>query len=124
MAKKRAGRGGDGVNKSAAIREEFNLHGLGVASKDVISALAARGIKVSSAHVANERSRQLLKGKKRGAKGGRRGRKPGRKTGSPAAAANVSKMEDTLLEVKRLADMVGGVEEARRVLDLLVKLQG
>lgn len=128
MAKKRAGRGSDGVNKSAAIREEFDLHGLGVASKDVIAALAARGITVSSAHVANERARQLRKSKKQraaeqGSANGRRGGKPRRKPGRPAAAANVSKMEDTLLEVKRLADMVGGVEEARRALDLLAKLQ-
>jgi hypothetical protein len=140
MAKKRAGRGSDGVNKSAAIREVFDLHGLGVKSKDVISALAARGITVSSAHVANERSRLMLKQKKGGdgavsaASAARRGRKPGRKPGRRpgrrpgrkpgVAAAPLSRMENTLLEAKRLADLVGGIGEARRALDLLAKLQG
>lgn len=124
MAKKRTGRGKDGVNKSAAIREMFEQHGLGVPAKDVITALAARNITVSSAHVSNERTRQLDKNKKQrgtrpGSPNGRRGRGPGR----PAVAASVSSMADTLLEAKRLADLVGGVEEARRALDLLAKLQ-
>ena len=93
MAKKRPGRGGDGVNKSAAIREVFDLHGLGVKSKDVIGALAARGITVSSAHVANERSRQLLKSKRKPAAAaqatsanGRRGRKPASSTPTDSQA--------------------------------------
>jgi hypothetical protein len=33
-------------------------------------------------------------------------------------------MQNTLLEVKRVADMVGGIDQARAALDLLAKLQG
>ncbi len=132
MAKKRGGRGPRANSKSAAIRQVLEMHGNKVASKDVIAALSARGMKVSSAHVANVRSR-LLHGtpaaapaakrgpKRRGAK--RRGRKPGRKPG-PKPSAPVAKLQNTLLEVKRVADMVGGIDQARAALDLLAKLQG
>ena len=108
------------------------MHGNKVASKDVIDALAARGIKVSSAHVANVRSRLLRKtpaaapaakrGPGRPARK-RRGRRPGRKPG-PKPRAPVAKLQNTLLEVKRVADMVGGIDQARAALDLLAKLQG
>lgn len=134
MAKKRGGRKPRADSKSGAIREMLQTHGMAIASKDIISALAGRGIDVSSAHVANVRGRMLQK-----AQGGggaalastngrrkRRGRKPGPKPGRPGRKPGrrpASSMEDALLQVKRVADVVG-LDEARRALDLLAKLQG
>lgn len=133
MAKKRGGRKPVADSKSGAIREMLESHGMSTASKDIIAALAGRGIEVSSAHVANVRGRMLQKahrgpapavaattnGRRRKRRGRKPGPKPGRKPGRPAA----SSMENTLLQVKRVADIVG-LEEARRALDLLAKLQG
>jgi hypothetical protein len=134
MAKKRGGRGPRSNSKSAAIREVLQTHGNKIASKDVIETLASRGIKVSSAHVANVRSRFIRapgaaapaakrgpgrRGRRPGRKPGRRpGRKPGRKPGGA-----VGQLQDKLLEVKRVAEMVGGIDQARAALDLLAKLQ-
>lgn len=121
MAKKRSSRGNGGVNKSAAIREQFAALGNDAASKDVIAALAAQGIEVSSAHVANERARQAQKAQRAGMPNfGVRRR--GRPAGSGASAATGS-LEQTLMEAKRLADRVGGVDEAKKALDILARLQ-
>ena len=101
------------INKSAAIREELARRGGQVASGEIIKALAARGITVSSAHVANEKARQL--GKTRGttaAAGARSGR-----------SADLGPFEQTLLAAKQFVDRAGGIDEARKVLDLLARLR-
>jgi hypothetical protein len=102
------------VNKSAAIREELSRRGGQAASGEIIKALAARGIVVSSAHVANEKARQL--GKARSAVELAGGARPGR-------AGDLSSFEQTLLVAKQFVDRAGGIDEARKVLDLLARLR-
>jgi hypothetical protein len=113
MAKKKVARGGrsrSGVNKAQEIRNEFGTQGADARPKDVIAALAAKGIKVSSAQVSNIKAKL----------GGKRKRKAGRKA---RASSNGAVSLAALLDAKRLAQKMGGVEQAKRALDVLVRLQ-
>jgi hypothetical protein len=111
MAKKRAGRGRrSGVNKAQAIRDEFGVQGADARPRDVRAVLLERGIKVSSAQVSNIKA--SLRGK--GVKKGRR---------RAVAGSNGAVSVAALLEAKRLAKRMGGVEAAKRALDVLVRLQ-
>ncbi len=108
MAKKRTRQRGPRENsKAQAIRDQFEALGVNARPKDVIAALAAKGIKVSSAQVSNLKARHG-KGKKRGAKVG--------------AGTNGSFTLEALVDAKKLADRLGGVESARKLLDALSKL--
>jgi hypothetical protein len=100
------------INKSAAIREELARRGGQAASGEIIKALAARGITVSSAHVANEKARQL-------GKGGRLLEPAGAKR----PRGDLQSFEQTLLAAKQFVDSAGGIDEARKVLDLLARLR-
>lgn len=114
MAKKKVARGGrssSGVNKAQEIRDQFAALGADARPKDVIAALTAKGVKVSSAQVSNIKSK--LGGKRRG--------KPGRKPAHSSSNGAVSLA--ALLDAKRLAQKMGGVEAAKRALDVLVRLQ-
>jgi hypothetical protein len=95
-------------SKAQAIRDEFSSQGASARPKDVISALKAKGISVSSAQVSNIKS---TLGKKK------RGRKAGAGHGT-----NGTLSLESLLEAKKLAERVGGVEIARQALEALVKL--
>jgi hypothetical protein len=113
MAKKKVARGRSrgGVNKAQAIRDEFGVQGNDARPKDVIAALDAKGIKVASAQVSSIKAKLLGAG--------------GKKRGRPAKGAsnngNVSLA--SLLAAKQLANKMGGVEAAKRALDVLVRLQ-
>ena len=117
MAKKKVARGGrsqSGVNKAQAIRDEFGVQGANARPKDVIAALAAKGIKVSSAQVSNIKSKL----------GGKPRRKAGRKAhSSSSSSSNGAVSLAALLDAKRLAQKMGGLEAAKRALDVLVRLQ-
>lgn len=115
MAKKTSRRGRrrkSDVNKAHEIRSEFERQGGEARPRDVIAALAAKGVEVSSAQVSNV--------KKALAGGGAVKAKPGRKKTSRASSDAVSL--DTLLEAKRLAERLGGVDAAKRALDVLSRL--
>ena len=109
MAKKTVGRRkSKSVNKAQAIRDEFTSQGPSTRPKDVIAALKARGIVVSSAQVSNVKA--SMGKKKRGPKA------------RPSHATNGMLSLEVLLEAKKLAARVGGVETARRALDVLARL--
>ncbi|HEY4312051.1 MAG TPA: hypothetical protein VGN12_21565 [Pirellulales bacterium] len=105
MAKKAAGRGkGDSVNKAQAIRDEFSAQGIGARPKDIIATLKSKGVEVSSAQVSN------IKATFGAAKGrGRHG-------------ANGALSVELLVEAKKLADRLGGVEITKRALEALSRL--
>lgn len=106
MAKKAAGRGKSGsVNKAQAIRDEFSSQGIGARPKDIIATLKSKGIAVSSAQVSNIKA---TFGQPKGTRG-RHG-------------ANGVLSVDLLVEAKKLADRLGGIEVTRRALDALAKL--
>ena len=109
MAKKTRGRRRPRAgSKAQAIRDEFSSQGASARPKDIISALKAKGISVSSAQVSNIKT--TLGKKKRGRKA------------SAAHGANGMLTLESLLEAKKLADRVGGVAVARQALEALVKL--
>jgi hypothetical protein len=95
------------VNKAAKIRETFEKLGAKARPKDVIAALAAQKIKVSSAQVSNTKSSMnghATKGRK--------------KAGKPDMIA----LSD-LQAAKRLVESLGSVERAETALAALAKLQ-
>lgn len=102
------------VNKSELIREI--LLGPGDArNRDVIATLGERKVRVSPAQVSNVRAVLIKKGEL----------KPGRSKGKGRVRAAVGDAEislDVLLEAKKLAQSLGGIDRARRALDALAKL--
>lgn len=112
-----------GVNKSAAIRD-YAAANQSAKPREIAEALTAKGISVTSHTV----SQVLYTAKKQGG-GNRRGakKKTARGTAAGAGRRSVQTVDDgsldLLFEAKRLADMVGGVERAKKVLDQLAKLR-
>lgn len=121
MAKKKSG----GPNKSAAIRDYVNANPDAM-PKQIVDAMKAQGIDVSTAFVSTIKSKTVGSGaKKKGRK------KAGRPKGAPRAAAapatrssnGQSKVSvDQLLKAKKLAGELGGVAQARAALEALEKI--
>jgi hypothetical protein len=84
-------------NKAAKIREMLGELGADVPAKEVVAALAARRVRVSPAQVYNVRSAE----------------------GKPKAKSG---RYDELVQAKKLADAMGGIDQARAALDALAKL--
>lgn len=94
MAKKK-------VNKSQKIRDMFAEMGSDARGRDVVEALKKKKIVVSPAQVSN--IKQSL----------------GKKSGRKSDRLNF----DILLDAKKLVDKSGGVENAKKALETLAKLQ-
>jgi hypothetical protein len=111
MAKKRVKRGGPrSSSKAQAVRDEFAAQGADARPKDVIAALKAKGIEVAPAQVSNIKATLSSKKGAKKSKGG-------------AAHANGELSLDSLLEAKKLAERLGGVEVALKALTALSRLQ-
>ncbi len=108
MAKKSGG-----PNKSVAIRDYKAAHG-DAGPKAIAEGLAKDGIKVTPAFVSTVLSNDKRKSGK-GRRGKRRGRRPGPQ-GNQALAS--------LIQAKKLAEQMGGIEPARKALNALAKLLG
>jgi hypothetical protein len=108
MAKK--GNGNDGVNKSAAIRDYYK-QSPDAKVKEVIAALAAKGITVGSNLV------YLVKGKMRGETQHRR--KANRAAVKVATSSGNTDAVKTILKVKALANEVGGLNTLKSLVDAL-----
>lgn len=108
MAKKSGG-----PNKSNAIRN-YKANHSDAGPKEIAEALGKDGVKVTPAFV----STVLSNDKRKGGNGRRRrrGRRPGRPGGNKTMA--------TLIQAKKLAEQMGGIERARRALNALSKLLG
>ena len=119
MAKKAAA----GPSKSEVIRKYKEDHPE-AGPTAIAEALTKEGHKVSPAFVSTILSNAKKGGKAAAAPKAKRGRKPGSgKKAAPAAAASSSSL-DTLLQAKKLADQMGGIEKAKAALDTLAKLLG
>jgi len=111
MAKKAAA----GPNKSKAIRDYKNSHA-GAGPKEISTALAEQGVKVTPGFVSTVLSNAKRRGKKGRRKGGRpagMGAKPGRKDAL-----------SQLVLAKKMSDQFGGVEKARAALNALAQILG
>lgn len=82
-------------NKAAKIRETLAELGPSASARQVVETLAARRVKVSTAQVYNIKS---------------------------ATAKPKSNGYDSLIQAKKLADAMGGIDRARAALDALAKL--
>lgn len=114
MAKKRS----SNVNKSQAIRDYLGKRP-SAGPKEVIEALGKEGIDVSVGLVSNVKYMSGPGGgkkKKKVVKKKRPGRRPGRRARNDVAT-------DALFRAKEFADSVGGIADAKRVLDALERLQ-
>ena len=111
MAKKRK------VNKSEIVRQYCAEHP-DEKPKAVSEALAAQGIKVTPASVSTIK----FQASKKGALPAASGRKPATKKMAARGSSSDSQM-DLLLAAKSLAEKVGGVSEAKKLLDNLAKIQ-
>jgi len=116
-AKKKKSRKRRGPSKSQAIRNYLESSP-DAPAKEVKEALRAKNMVVSDALVNNVKH-MMRKGKSpakstttTAGRGGRAGR-----------AANGAGSFDGMFEAKRLADQLGGIEEAKAALDNLKKLQ-
>ena len=92
-------------SKAQAIRDELAAQGPKARPKDVIAVLESKGISVSSAQVSN------IKATLRNHKAGRKSR-----------GVNGALSLESLVEAKKLADRLGGVEAARYAIEALAKL--
>lgn len=106
MAKKSGG-----PNKSVAIRTYKSAHS-DAGPKAIAEALGKDGIKVTPQFV----STVLSNDRRKSGKTRRRGR--GGKAGAPRGDRSFAR----LMQAKKLAEQMGGVEQARRALDTLAKL--
>lgn len=95
--------------KAQAIRDTFRKLGRKAKPSEVISDLKAQGIKASYSQVSTIRKSVFKRGRKSG--------------GSSVVATSETIAMDHLLEAKRLAEKLGGIEAARHALSALSKLQ-
>jgi hypothetical protein len=93
-----------GVNKSAKIREVLEATGVDTRTRDVITTLKTRKIKVSSAQVSNIKAAMRKKS-----------------DGVVSGEMDVVSLS-ALLQGKRFVSMAGGVDNARRILDAILQL--
>ena len=107
-----------GDNKSQAIRTYLKAN-RGEGPTAVATALGKQGVKVTAAYVST--IKLLDKRKKKGS-----AKKAGKKSGAKAAGRSQARKDtvsmSTLLEAKRLAAQMGGVDKAKTALDALSKL--
>jgi hypothetical protein len=109
MAKKRSGK-----SRSQHVREY--LSGKPDATpKEIVAALAARGVKLSVGLASNV--------KYTSGPGAKRGKRTVRKRKPRKAAASSGVTIQELVEAKKLADSLGGIDAARSALDALATLQ-
>ncbi len=114
-AKRRKRRGG---TKSEAIRTYLDSHP-GVGPNDAAKALSKPGFEITPSFVSNVK----LADKKKGRRKARRGRPPGsgkkrgRRTGDSVSMS-------ALMEAKKLATAMGGVEKAKAALDAYARVAG
>src|SRR5262249_40629028 len=99
---KRASRNGAHGSKADAIRGMFGEMGVKARARDVVAALAARGMVVTPAQVSTLRNKVPRRGH------------------AASSAAVVS--YDHLLAAKSLAEQLGGISAAQRALESLAKL--
>jgi hypothetical protein len=109
------------VSKTQAIRDYLNLHPEATASV-IIPALAEEGIEVSQGLVNNTRSKFKHQGKSRSHRSAAAKRTPKGANRAPLGRSGSLTAED-LFEAKKLADLLGGLNQARKAIDALEQLR-
>lgn len=104
MAKRKGPNGG--VNKSAAVRELLTQSPK-MPVKEIVAAMAAKGLKVQPSTV------YFLKGKMR--------RKQRKEIGKRLVSAGVVNPVDLILKVRSLAGEAGGIKKLKQLVDALAE---
>jgi hypothetical protein len=108
-----------GPNKSVAIRDYKAAHS-DAGPKAIAEALGKDGVKVTPAFVSTVLSNDRRKaGKARRRRRGGVGRR-----GAPRGGLRGNRALANLIQAKKLAEQMGGIEPARRALNALAKLLG
>lgn len=97
-----------GVNKAQLVREAFEKLGIDASAKDVQAACDAHGVKIAPAQISNIRTKMKVGSS-------------GRKAGKTTVGGGVTAQE--LIQVRIMADKVGGVARAKELLDILYRLR-
>jgi hypothetical protein len=113
------------MSKADAIRDSISRLGRKARPRDVISDLADKGVTVTSPQVsALMKKLGIKRRRRRGGRAAANGTAPKAATGAkrgPRATGNLTASD--LLDAKKLADQLGGVEKLKKALDLLEQLQ-
>ncbi len=109
------------INKSQAVLA-YMADNPDAKPKAVAEALATKGITVTPGAVSTIKFQAAKKGDAPAAKRPGRPAKTGKSAKSAAKSGGNSNL-DQLIAAKELADRVGGVDEAKRLLDTLAKLR-
>ncbi len=120
MAKKKAG-----VNKSAAILK-YQAQNPGASAKEVVSALAKRGIEITEKSVWNAKSKNKVRKKAAKKAVVVKKKRVARKkaTRKKVARPGVSALSaDDLFEAKKLVDKLGSLDGARKAIETLEQLR-
>lgn len=125
MAKKKSG----GPNKSAAIRDYVTANPE-AKPPEIVAAMKAQGIDVSTAFVSTVKSKTVGKSAKK--KGRKKAGRPKGTTKAAVAAAPAARSSngqsnvsvDQLLKAKKLVGDLGGVSQARAALEALERIVG
>jgi len=116
-----AGNGAE-LSKSDEIRNTFKTMGRRTRPRDIIAALAERGIKVSASEVVRVRSHLKKAAKARRMATASPEVSPVAASSASATSAN-GLSADELIAAKRLADQLGGLERMKAVLAVLDQLR-
>jgi hypothetical protein len=112
------------MSKADAIRDAVSRLGRKARPRDVIADLAEKGVTVTSPQVSSLMKKLGIKRRRRGGRvatnGAVRQTSTGAKRG-PRAAGGLTASD--LLDAKKLADQLGGVDKLKKALDLLEQLQ-
>jgi len=100
-----------GKSKSAAIRNYKNGH-QEAGPKEIAEALGKEGTKVTPAFVSTVLSNDRRKGRK------------GRRKAARGRGRSAANSFESLVQAKKLADQMGGIDKARQALDVLARILG
>lgn len=102
------GRAKMSVNKAQLVREAFEKLGIDASAKEIQAACNAHGVTIAPAQISNIRTKLKVGN-------------TGRKSSKAGVGGAVTAQE--LIQVRILADKVGGVVRARELLDILYRLR-
>jgi ferritin-like metal-binding protein YciE len=100
----------EAVNKAQLIRDALKKLGIDASAKDIQTECEVHNVTVAPAQISNIRTKLKEKGSS----------KAGRKAGSGSGMAATA---DELIEVRTMAEKIGGVQRAKALLDILDRLR-
>jgi len=101
---------GEAVNKAQLIRDALKKLGVDASARDIQAECEVHNVTVAPAQISNIRTKLKEKGS---AKSSRKA----------ASSSNMAATADELIEVRTMAEKIGGVQRAKALLDILDRLR-